>query len=335
MSAVDETTGKFASRPVTSSDLLQWAIINKSTEKEDAPIRTEELAPREPIDPKWVDVILGKSDSVRMKECMDELLDDSKDLDIKLQAFDELEMLVESIDNANDLRNLGLWTPLFNILKTNQESEMRSYAAWVLGTAVQNNPTAQSDFLTMNGLPVVLDALKNDQDSEVRAKCVTCLSGLVRHNLKAYELLATESNTASEKSQLGLDAVVAILKSTNGNWVKAQKRAVFFLSGLISGSSGESQEIVEKAANDAIREDWAGVTIALLERGERIDIDLLEKSFSLLNSLAVIPSAVSVESKKKLKTLVPKLLSKYGTSSSNDNQELDEAIVNTIKDLFL
>ena len=60
----------------------------------------------------------------------------------KLTAFDNLEQLVETIDNANNLEVLGLWTPLVQQLH-NEEPELRRMAAWCIGTAVQNNLKAQ------------------------------------------------------------------------------------------------------------------------------------------------------------------------------------------------
>ncbi|KAJ3023911.1 UNVERIFIED_CONTAM: hsp70 nucleotide exchange factor fes1 [Siphonaria sp. JEL0065] len=272
MSAVDEKDGKFVSKPVTASDLLAWAVVNKATEKEDAPERDEPMAPREPIDPKWIDVILGKPDSARMKECVDIIQDESKSLDERLTAFDELEMLVESLDNANDLRHLGLWKPIINILKNESEAELRAFAAWVMGTSVQNNPNSQKDFLAVDGLPVLLHALSNDSDPEVRAKCMTCLSGLVRHNPEAYKALSF-----STKSNLGLEPVLELLKSKDGNWSKAQKRALFFLDGLVSGTSGEEENVVADAVKDAASQNWANDVVGLLEADQNLDGDLVEK----------------------------------------------------------
>ena len=53
--------------------------------------------------------------------------------------------LTESIDNANDLRTLGLWPPILDLMKSAPEPDIRSFAAWVSGTAVQNNPKSQKD----------------------------------------------------------------------------------------------------------------------------------------------------------------------------------------------
>ena len=43
-----------------------------------------------------------------------------------------------------DLRVLDLWKPIIDALKDG-EPRIRNYAAWVLGTGVQNNSTAQTD----------------------------------------------------------------------------------------------------------------------------------------------------------------------------------------------
>ncbi|KAI9342876.1 hypothetical protein BDR26DRAFT_858917 [Obelidium mucronatum] len=173
-----------------------------------------------------------------------------------------------------------------------------------MGTAVQNNPKAQKDvttisffcssfrfiisfvliltppvkFLDVEGLPVLLTALQNDSDPEVRAKCMTCLSGLVRHNPEAFKLLRASSSSSSTTSNLGLEPVLGLLtQTTNGNWSKAQKRAVFFLDGLISGSSGEEVGVIEKAVEDAKKNDWAGSVVSLLLKDDHLDSDLIEK----------------------------------------------------------
>ena len=70
------------------------------------------------------------------------LLSDDVDLDSKLIAFDNFEQLLETIDNANNMEPLGLWTPLVGLLE-HEEPDMRRMAAWWVGTAVQNNHKGQ------------------------------------------------------------------------------------------------------------------------------------------------------------------------------------------------
>jgi hsp70-interacting protein len=76
-----------------------------------------------------------------MKESMAAIMSDIP-LDQKLIAFDNMEQLVESIDNANNLTSLGLWMPLVQLLRS-EDADLRRMAAWCIGTAVQNNPLAQ------------------------------------------------------------------------------------------------------------------------------------------------------------------------------------------------
>lgn len=77
-----------------------------------------------------------------MKESMAAIQSPDISLPNKLIAFDNFEQLIEQIDNANNMHNLGLWTPLLAVLQSD-EPELRRMAAWCMGTAVQNNVVAQ------------------------------------------------------------------------------------------------------------------------------------------------------------------------------------------------
>ncbi len=112
-------------------------------------------------------------------DCMDIILNKEKSLEIRLANCDELELLVESVDNALDLQPLGLWPLLLSIIERSEEeaAELRMYAAWIAATATQNNPKAQEAFERARGIPIVLKALDQDQDAAVRIKCLYCVSG--------------------------------------------------------------------------------------------------------------------------------------------------------------
>ena len=62
---------------------------------------------RDPLDPKWIDIMMGKDDAVRMRDCGKVLQDSTKSTEEKLAAFDELEMVgiglgVESVKRPPD-----------------------------------------------------------------------------------------------------------------------------------------------------------------------------------------------------------------------------------------
>jgi hypothetical protein len=145
------------------NQLLGWATSNSQQEP-----------PTEPVDPKWIDVILGKEDAVRMRELMD-VITSEQSLDTKLNAFDELELLVESLDNANDLGPLQLWNPLLDVLHSPHE-DLQVFALWTIGTAIQNNAKSQTDFYASLGLSKVLDFMRTPRSSKVNQKALYCIS---------------------------------------------------------------------------------------------------------------------------------------------------------------
>lgn len=81
--------------------LLRWSIEHSTPRNADAPPPV-----RKDLDPEIVDYLLGKPDAVLMKEALEAALDDKRDENVRIQALDDLEMLVENIDNANGTRRL-------------------------------------------------------------------------------------------------------------------------------------------------------------------------------------------------------------------------------------
>jgi len=160
--------------------LLRWGVENAS----DEPGRKVE--PRQDLDPGIIDLILGKPDSVQMKESLEIALDDTKDEDVRVTALDNLEMFVEQIDNANNLAPLNMWTPLISLISSTSHP-MQLNALWVLGTAIQNNPSAQAAFLSRDPLPTLFSILSQHGSPEVRSKALYCISGALRHNLGAVQ----------------------------------------------------------------------------------------------------------------------------------------------------
>lgn len=123
--------------------LLKWSVQNSQQNPDGtAPPPSAEQAGRK-LTPDMINALFGgPSEAELMKAAMEVLHSDESDLENKLIAFDNFEQLIESIDNANNLEPLGLWTPLIQLLK-HEEADMRRMAAWCVGTAVQNNEKAQ------------------------------------------------------------------------------------------------------------------------------------------------------------------------------------------------
>ena len=75
---------------------------------------------------------------------------------------------------------LGLWAPLTQLLKSD-EPDLRRYAAWCVGTAVQNNVKAQARLLAVDAIPVLSHLSTQDDNEPVRRKAIYALSSEIRN----------------------------------------------------------------------------------------------------------------------------------------------------------
>ncbi|KAH8689589.1 putative Hsp70 nucleotide exchange factor [Talaromyces proteolyticus] len=200
------------------NELLKWGVENSAASRQ----------PADPNDPSTVPppttrglneealkaLMGGPSDADMMKESMAALLSDEVDLENKMIAFDNFEQLVETIDNANNMEPLGLWTPLVGLLQ-HKEPDMRRMAAWCLGTAVQNNEKAQDKLLVLNALPTLVSLATTDSDVKVRRKAIYALSSGVRNyqpNMEEVMLhLPTEFKPAQHVDAGDMDAIDSIM----------------------------------------------------------------------------------------------------------------------------
>ncbi|KAF7587396.1 hsp70 nucleotide exchange factor fes1 [Aspergillus hancockii] len=199
------------------NSLLKWSIKNSTNQQSDDPNasnNTPDAATRG-LTPEMLSSLFGgPSDADLMKGSMEALLSDEVDLENKLIAFDNFEQLIESIDNANNLEPLGLWTPLVELLQ-HGEADMRRMAAWCIGTAVQNNEKAQDKLIVFNAVPKLLEISTTDSNPAARKKAVYALSSAVRNYQPAMDELVKhlpEGYPRGEKVDAGdMDAVDAIM----------------------------------------------------------------------------------------------------------------------------
>lgn len=166
------------------NQLLKWSIENSENASTDPAAGNNGDTGRDAsqgLNAEALKALMGgPSDADLMKESMAAILHPDVPLENKLVAFDNFEQLIEGIDNANNMENLGLWTPLVGLLKS-EESELRRYASWCSGTAVQNNPRAQERFLVVGGIPSLIKLAMEDSNEQVRRKAIYALSSETRN----------------------------------------------------------------------------------------------------------------------------------------------------------
>ena len=166
------------------NQLLKWSIENSENPSADPTSTTDPKVERpsgRPINAEALNSLFGgPSDADLMKDSMAAILSPQIALGNKLVAFDNFEQLIENLDNANNMEVLGLWSPLVQLLK-NDEAELRKYAAWCVGTAVQNNTKAQERLLAVDAIPVLAHLSIEDSNELVRRKAIYALSSEIRN----------------------------------------------------------------------------------------------------------------------------------------------------------
>ena len=166
------------------NQLLKWSIENSENPSADPTSNTEPEAQRpsgRPINAEALNSLFGgPSDADLMKESMAAALSPQITLENKLVAMDNFEQLIENLDNANNMEVLGLWPPLVELLKSH-EADLRRYAAWCVGTAVQNNVKAQERLLAVGAISVLAHLSTEDINEPVRRKAIYALSSEIRN----------------------------------------------------------------------------------------------------------------------------------------------------------
>ncbi|KAE9385852.1 Fes1-domain-containing protein [Gymnopus androsaceus JB14] len=175
------------------------------------------LMQRNDLNPEIIDLLLGKSDAELMKEAMAIAVDANRSEDDRIDALDNLEMLIEQIDNANNLEKLKMWEPLHALLTSGPDS-VKAHAVWVIGTALQNNPSAQDAYLKLAPLPTLTSFLSPSSGNsaassqQIRSKVIYALSGLLKHNAPALAQL--DSDGWSRLCQALQDPNIAVRRKT-------------------------------------------------------------------------------------------------------------------------
>ncbi|KAF2097437.1 putative Hsp70 nucleotide exchange factor [Rhizodiscina lignyota] len=190
------------------NNLLKWGIENSAASRDDSSARVNTDPPRTAgsgLSPEALAALLGgPSDADRMRDAMVAILSPEVDLENKLTAWDNFEQLIENIDNANNMEQLGMWTPLVKELD-NTEAECRRMACWCIGTAVQNNIKAQERLQAHDAIPKLVELSIEDETQAVRKKAILALSSGIRNcqpNLDA----AVKALPENEKPKSSIDA---------------------------------------------------------------------------------------------------------------------------------
>jgi len=223
MAVLEELDGGFSSL----DGMLQWAIGHsdptklKDTAEHVQQLSSENLKQQRQLEIKeLMESLKMPSDAQLMQIAIDDLKNSSLLLEEHLRALQELLILVEPIDNANDLHKLGGLSVVIRALD-NPDSEMRMTSAWIIGKASQNNPIVQKQVLELGGLPRLMKMVKSSFKQEA-AKALYAISALVRNNVDGQELFYAGAG----------DLMLQDMLSNSINDITLRRKCVFLVADL-------------------------------------------------------------------------------------------------------
>ena len=165
---------------------------------------------------------LLKSDVDRLKEHLKKLGEPDLDEDSKIETLDEMEMLVESIDNANALASIQ-GVPQVLKLFNDESDEVKMQAVWVIGTCVQNNARFTEHLLKDGGFDALVALLDTSSSASVLSRVVYAISGAVR----ASQLAVAKAITINAFQKL-----IALFSKESSD-LNLKRKIVFLFSGVL------------------------------------------------------------------------------------------------------
>lgn len=253
--------------------LLEWGLAKSDPESLRAAAASDASSQLLRDNRELMDQLL-KSDADRMRDLIKECTNTELEVEDRELALDELEMLVESIDNANDFATIKGIAPLLALFDET-EPIIQMNAAWVLGTCAQNNERFTKEFLKENGLDRLVDLLRRTTDNGVRGKAIYAISGCVR---------ASTDATAKALDLNAFETLIELLRTSSDLNIK--RKLAFFFGGVIF-----EQNVQENLLQHLLDKNLYQVLIDTLKAD---DLDLQDKIFEALDAaFATCPKAVS------------------------------------------
>jgi hsp70-interacting protein len=138
------------------------------------------------------------------------------------------------------------------------EAQLRRYAAWVIGTAVQNNSKAQGHLLQYKGVKKLVDKL--DDEYSVRSKVLYALGSTLSHFPAGVRQFGEVGGWKKMRECIDADE----------NGTECQRRVAFFIANYLTEEDASTRDIEE---NGFLK----GLVDILGDEKYSDDMDLLEK----------------------------------------------------------
>ncbi|CAN8268162.1 unnamed protein product [Cochlearia groenlandica] len=270
----DQIDGGFSSL----DGMLHWAIGHsdpatlKEAAKDTEKMSLEELQKRQVELKELVEKLKMPSDAKLMQIAISDLNNSSLSLEDRYRALHELLILVEPIDNANDLSKSGGLRVVAGELN-HYDTGVRKLAAWVIGTASQNNPFVQEQVLEYGALTTLIKMV-NSSSSEEAVKALFAVSTLIRNNVAGQDMFYTAHGYV----------MLQDLMSNESLDIKLKRKAVFLVGDLAECQIQNTEKPELPVFNDRL------FLKSIVDLIGVLDLDLQEKALTTIKTLLQLNS---------------------------------------------
>lgn len=272
--------------------ILHWAIGHSDPEKLKVAAKVanrlspEELENRRKDIKEMMEKLHIPSDAELMKIAVADLHNTTLSTEDRQRALQELLILVEPIDNANDVADLDKLNGLQPIIAEldSTEEELRTTAAWVLGKACQNNLVVQKQILQYKGLPRLMEMVEASSPEEA-VKALYAVSAVIRNFPLAQKEFYFEGGA-------GLLERLFVGSSVD---IRLRRKSLFLLADLAEQSQhlrgGQLDTVIESSTvpDSVFNERLLKAVVKLLEAS---DMDTQEKALMAVRTLSDVSDAV-------------------------------------------
>lgn len=214
--------------PSNNHEALKKALKNikedfNPTKLDDGEIQTK-FRSMEEIKKDLGDIKLGVKTDIELIKGLFSQFFSSKDEEEMSYILEDLEYYVHQYDNAIDFVSLdGLSKIVLPSLNSTSKT-VRKMASYLVGGAMQSNPTFQKASLEAGLIPILLRLSTLDPEPEVSTKSFYALSGLLRNYPDAQNAFLRQG---------GLDALSTIIGSTAREYQKLRIKILTLLDDLM------------------------------------------------------------------------------------------------------
>ncbi|XP_057367633.1 nucleotide exchange factor SIL1-like [Daphnia carinata] len=207
-----------------------------------------------------------------VKELVAKYLSTKEDLERQV-ILSDLEFYVHQYDNAQDFVKMGGFSDVVLPALNSTNKDLRSSAAFLLGSACQSNPKAQIAAVERGVLPQLIRLVSFDPNPDVRNRALYAISSIIRHfplaqkdfinhgGMTAFADIFLAGSADSLKLQL---KIVTLLGDIILEKDMAAQRLEDFTKGGLSESTNEAEKVM--LAEKLRQYEAAGVEKMLVEQ---------------------------------------------------------------------